>query len=282
MEAALAGQETIEDVVLRHSKRGMTVLRGYMDSDFCKRAAQQILNLESGTILLTTGFYVAGYAETDGPLGTVVLARALKSQGFHPVIVTDQFCRGFFEPAGLDVCYMDVDAYEDEYEKVLDDYQPVGLISIERCGRNTEDDYANMRGVSIREHTAQMDWLFIKARQRGIPTFGVGDGGNEIGMGNLKDVISGKLELVPCKVKVDTLVIATVSNWGAYAVAAYIQKMTGVRVLPKFSELKEYLTRIVDMGSVDGVTKEHTLSVDGFSLDVEREILDGLKNLAAV
>ena len=282
MEAALAGQETIEDVVLRHSKRGMTVLRGYMDSDFCKRAAQQILNLERGTILLTTGFYVAGYAETDGPLGTVVLARALKSQGFHPVIVTDQFCRGFFEPAGLDVCYMDVDAYEDEYEKVLDDYQPVGLISIERCGRNTEDDYANMRGVSIREHTAQMDWLFIKARQRGIPTFGVGDGGNEIGMGNLKDVISGKLELVPCKVKVDTLVIATVSNWGAYAVAAYIQKMTGVRVLPKFSELKEYLTRIVDMGSVDGVTKEHTLSVDGFSLDVEREILDGLKNLAAV
>ena len=264
MEAALAGQETIEDVVLRHSKRGMTVLRGYMDSDFCKRAAQQILDLERGTILLTTGFYVAGYAETDGPLGTVVLARALKSQGFHPVIVTDQFCRGFFEPAGLD------------------DYQPVGLISIERCGRNTEDDYANMRGVSIREHTAQMDWLFIKARQRGIPTFGVGDGGNEIGMGNLKDVISGKLELVPCKVKVDTLVIATVSNWGAYAVAAYIQKMTGVRVLPKFSELKEYLARIVDMGSVDGVTKEHTLSVDGFSLDVEREILDGLKNLAAV
>ena len=282
MEAALAGQETIEDVVLRHSKRGMTVLRGYMDSDFCKRAAQQILDLERGTILLTTGFYVAGYAETDGPLGTVVLARALKSQGFHPVIVTDQFCRGFFEPAGLDGCYMDGDPYEDEYEKVLDDYQPVGLISIERCGRNTEDDYANMRGVSIREHTAQMDWLFIKARQRGIPTFGVGDGGNEIGMGNLKDVISGKLELVPCKVKVDTLVIATVSNWGAYAVAAYIQKMTGVRVLPKFSELKEYLARIVDMGSVDGVTKEHTLSVDGFSLDVEREILDGLKNLAAV
>ncbi len=282
MEAALAGQETIEDIVLRHSKRGMTVLREYMDSDFCKKAAQQILELERGTLLLTTGFYVAGYAETDGPLGTVVLARALKSQGFHPVIVTDQFCRGFFEPAGLDVCYMDVDAYEDEYEEVLHAYQPVGLIAIERCGRNTEGDYANMRGVSIRKHTAQMDWLFIKARQRGIPTFGVGDGGNEIGMGNLKDVIAGELELVPCKVKVDTLVIATVSNWGAYAVAAYIQKLTGIRVLPKFSELKEYLARIVDMGSVDGVTKEHTLSVDGFSLDVEREILEGLKNLAAV
>ena len=264
MKTALAGQETIEDVVLRHSRRGMTVLRGHMEADYCQKAARQLLALPRRTILLTTGFYVAGHAETDGPLGTVVLARALESQGFRPVIVTDQFCRGFFESVHLDV------------------YEPVALISIERCGRNTEDDYANMRGVSIREHTAQMDWLFIKARKRGIPTFGVGDGGNEIGMGNLRDVIAGELELVPCRVRVDTLVIATVSNWGAYAVAAYIQKLTGIRVLPKFSELKEYLARIVEMGSVDGVTKEHTLSVDGFSLEVEREILDGLKKLAAV
>lgn len=282
MEASLAGKETIEDVVLRHSKRGMTVLRDHMEGDYCKKAAEQILALERGNILLTTGFYVAGHAETDGPLGTVVLAKALETQGFHPVIVTDQFCRGFFEAADLDVCYMDVDADAQEYEEVLDHYRPAGLIAIERCGRNTEDDYANMRGVSIREHTAQMDWLFIKARKRGIPTFGVGDGGNEIGMGNLKDVISGELELVPCKVKVDTLVIATVSNWGAYAVAAYIQKLTGTRVLPTFSELEEYLSKIVHMGSVDGVTKKHTLSVDGFSMDVEKEILDGLEELAAV
>ena len=66
--------------------------------------------------------------------------------------------------------------------------------------------------------------------------------------------------------KVDTLVIATVSNWGAYAIAAYIQKMTGTKVLPGFSEIKEYLSLIVNMGSVDGVTKEQTLSVDGFHL----------------
>ena len=164
----------------------------------------------------------------------------------------------------------------------MEKFAPAALISIERCGRNVKNDYANMRGVSIKEYTARTDWLFIQARKQGIPTFGVGDGGNEIGMGNLKEVISGKLELVPCKVKVDTLVIATVSNWGAYAIAAYIQKMTGTKVLPGFSEIKEYLSLIVNMGSVDGVTKEQTLSVDGFSLDVEKEILDGLKTLAAV
>ncbi|WP_392391228.1 DUF4392 domain-containing protein [Mordavella massiliensis] len=280
--AAQVKSETIEDVVLRHSKRGMTVLRSYMSRDYCRQAARRILELEKGTILLTTGFYVAGHAETDGPLGTVVLAKALEKQGFYPVIITDEFCRGFFEAADLEVCYVDVEDGAEKYEALLEKFAPVALISIERCGRNVKNDYANMRGVSIKEYTARTDWLFIQARKQGIPTFGVGDGGNEIGMGNLKEVISGKLELVPCKVKVDTLVIATVSNWGAYAIAAYIQKMTGTKVLPGFSEIKEYLSLIVNMGSVDGVTKEQTLSVDGFSLDVEKEILDGLKTLAAV
>ncbi|HIZ60181.1 DUF4392 domain-containing protein [Claveliimonas bilis] len=280
--AAQVKSETIEDVVLRHSKRGMTVLRSYMSRDYCRQAARRILELEKGTILLTTGFYVAGHAETDGPLGTVVLAKALEKQGFYPVIITDEFCRGFFEAADLEVCYVDVEDGAEKYEALLEKFAPAALISIERCGRNVKNDYANMRGVSIKEYTARTDWLFIQARKQGIPTFGVGDGGNEIGMGNLKEVISGKLELVPCKVKVDTLVIATVSNWGAYAIAAYIQKMTGTKVLPGFSEIKEYLSLIVNMGSVDGVTKEQTLSVDGFSLDVEKEILDGLKTLAAV
>ena len=280
--AAQVKSETIEDVVLRHSKRGMTVLRSYMSRDYCRQAARRILELEKGTILLTTGFYVAGHAETDGPLGTVVLAKALEKQGFYTVIITDEFCRGFFEAADLEVCYVDVEDGAEKYEALLEKFAPAALISIERCGRNVKNDYANMRGVSIKEYTARTDWLFIQARKQGIPTFGVGDGGNEIGMGNLKEVISGKLELVPCKVKVDTLVIATVSNWGAYAIAAYIQKMTGTKVLPGFSEIKEYLSLIVNMGSVDGVTKEQTLSVDGFSLDVEKEILDGLKTLAAV
>ena len=280
--AAQVKSETIEDVVLRHSKRGMTVLRSYMSRDYCRQAARRILELEKGTILLTTGFYVAGHAETDGPLGTVVLAKALEKQGFYPVIITDEFCRGFFEAADLEVCYVDVEDGAEKYEALLEKFAPTALISIERCGRNVKNDYANMRGVSIKEYTARTDWLFIQARKQGIPTFGVGDGGNEIGMGNLKEVISGKLELVPCKVKVDTLVIATVSNWGAYAIAAYIQKMTRTKVLPGFSEIKEYLSLIVNMGSVDGVTKEQTLSVDGFSLDVEKEILDGLKTLAAV
>lgn len=75
------------------------------------------------------------------------------------------------------------------------------------------------------------------------------------------------------EVTVDTLVISTVSNWGAYAVEAYMQQLKKVRLLPSYKEIKSYLETLVRMGSVDGVTGRQSASVDGFPLEVEREIL---------
>lgn len=272
-------EKRIEDVVLMHSGRGMDILRKYMDADYCGRAAETLIGLQRGVIFLTTGFYVAGGAETDGPLGTVVLGSALRELGYQPVIVTDAYCRGFFEIRDFSVEYMSENASEEVYDELIRRYHPVAMVSIERCGRNVRGDYANMRGESIREHTARTDILFEKASQYAIPTVGVGDGGNEIGMGNLKQVIGEKLALVPCDVKVDRLVIATVSNWGAYGMTAYLQKRTGRRVLPSFGEIRDYLQEIVALGSVDGVTKRQDLSVDGFTLETEREIIDELHGL---
>ncbi|MDY3918283.1 MAG: DUF4392 domain-containing protein [Candidatus Limivivens sp.] len=268
--------ERIEDVILRHSMRGMTLLRDSMEENFCERAAGALLELEKGTVFLTTGFYVAGFAETDGPLGTLYTALALEKLGWHSVIVTDEFCRDFFEPYGVETVYADLDAKMADYQVLLEKYRPKALISIERCGENVQGDYANMRGVSIAEHTAAIDRMFELAAGQGIPTFGVGDGGNEIGMGNLKDVITEKLSLVPCRIGVDYLIIATVSNWGAYGLVAWLEKKTGEKLLPEFGQVRDYLAYIVSRGSVDGVKKEAVLSVDGFSLDVEKEVIDGL------
>ena len=277
MEAqAQVKRETVEDIILRHSKRGMHVLRKYMDTHYCQKAVEKLLSLPYGNILLTTGFYVEGHAETDGPLGTMTLGKALAKLGYHPILVTDKYCKGFFEVEGLEVKYVHLGAGKEEYEKLLEECHPVALISIERCGRNVQNDYANMRGISIKDKTARTDILFEMARQEGIPTFGVGDGGNEIGMGNLKEVIMSKLALTPCDIEVDALIIATVSNWGAYALAAYMQKIKKIKVLPTYKEIENYLKTIVRMGSVDGVTKEQAMSVDGFSLEVEREILEEL------
>ena len=97
--------------------------------------------------------------------------------------------------------------------RMLEDLQPALLISIERCGRNRNDEYLNMRARDITPQTARLDYLF----DGGVPSVGIGDGGNEIGMGNLVDVIPSVDSLPddPAISRVDRLVIASVSNWGA-------------------------------------------------------------------
>ncbi len=281
--------EGIDDIVLRHTQRGMHILRGHQEAKLCETAAQEILSWEKGTVLLATGFYVAGYAETDGPAGTMVVAKALQALGYHPVIVTDSFCRGFFEPEHIETEYLPMDADDEACLAVLKKYQPVGMISIERCGKNTEDDYANMRGVSIREHTAPVDRIFELAGPDApegavrVPTIGVGDGGNEIGMGNLADVIQKELSLVPCRVRTDILVTASVSNWGAYGIAAALEECSGQEVYteidkePADRKVMEFIQKTVEIGSVDGVTHERIAHVDGYANGEEEEILKALE-----
>ncbi len=268
-------RESIEDIVLRHSRRGMPALRDCLPEHWCRTAAEEILGWARGTVLLTTGFYVAGFAETDGPLGTTVLARALKDLGFRPVIVTDRYCEGYFEPEGFETVYLDLDADDVEAASLLEQYHPVGLISVERCGRDKNGIYANMRGVDIGRGTAPCDALFPAARGK-IPTIGVGDGGNEIGMGNVARAVEERLSLTPSEIGADLLVIATVSNWGAYGITADLSELTGQDLLMSFDEAENFLRRTVALGSVDGISHEHKLWVDGFGPETEQEIFDAL------
>ncbi len=274
-------QESIEDIILKYSRRGMPVLRELLPENYCLNAAEEILSWKKGTVLLTTGFYVAGYAETDGPLGTMALAGALRKLGFFPVIVTDRYCEGYFEAEDIAVEYMDLDADDAAADAILEKYQPVGLISVERCGRDLNGIYANMRHVDISAGTAPCDALFLKALGT-IPTIGVGDGGNEIGMGNVAEAVRTRLGLVPAEVKADILVIATVSNWGAYGIVAALEQLTRLPLLLSFSKAERFLRRTVGMGSVDGISHEHIVRVDGFGMETEKEILDGLHEYNSV
>ena len=72
----------IESIILQNSARGMDVLKDHLSETFCSDAAKAILGWDRGTVLVTTGFYVAGHAETDGPPGTLFVCRALEKCGF--------------------------------------------------------------------------------------------------------------------------------------------------------------------------------------------------------
>ena len=260
----------VEKLILQHGWRGMDLLRCYLPEDYCRKAAEEVLSWERGTVLLTTGFYVNGHAETDGPPGTLLLMFALQKLGFKPVMVTDEICRGFFECSGFETVYLPCRASDEACSAILDQYAPVGLIAIERCGKNIKGLYENAAGEVFEDCTAPVDRLF---ELTSAPTIGIGDGGNEVGMGKLADVIAEKLPLIPCRVSADHLVVATVSNWGAIALAGCLGE------LPTEEAFLQAYHQALEFGYVDGFTRENVLTEDKFSLEVGLQLLRDLKTV---
>lgn len=275
MERFECNRESLEDIALSYSGRGMRELRPFLPRDFYRRTADRLLTLPRRNILLTTGFCVAGVCETDGPPGTLSVAMVLMQLGYRPIIVTDHLCDGFFESVEIPVIYMDYHATDDQFLRVLEKWKPEALISIERCGKNRNLDYANMRGASIADRTAPIDRLFEIAMEQGIYTVGIGDGGNEIGMGNLQEQICSCTQLNPCVVKVDDLLIATTSNWGAYALSAALDRQSEAMV--EFETIGAFIRYLAGNGCVDGVSHKTNGFVDGFAPEIEREIYTKLR-----
>lgn len=268
-----------DDIVLQHSTRGMDVLFENHPETYIENATKALLGLEKGTVFLYTGFYVGGYAETDGPIGTYFMSQALTKLGYRPIIVTDALCEGYFKEC--ETLYLANEQCHDEFtcKEILKEYDPVCHFSIERCGKNSEGMYANARKKDIGLHTVALDDLYLLG-SKSRPSLGIGDGGNEIGMGNFKETILEHLPLSPCVVECDYPVIASVSNWGAYGVIACLQKLTGETLLPEFSEIDAYLDHILSLGSVDGIHVANVKSVDGKEWHTEEEILNALKDAA--
>jgi hypothetical protein len=272
--------KSVDEVILQHSTRGMDILQEKHPKEHCKEAVENFIKLEKGVVFLYTGFYVKGYAETDGPLGTYFLAKALSELGYEPIIITDEFCRDFFKD--LHTIYVPLEGHDEkEYLELLDKHNPICHVSIERCGRNSEERYANSRSIDIKEFTAPIDELFELAGKT-RPTIAIGDGGNEVGMGNFKESVKEFLAIVPCEVSCDFPIIATVSNWGAYGFIAYLEKHYKQNVLPEFDAVDEYLEFIVSLGSVDGIKGIQVKSVDGKEWHIEEEILKDLKRAIIV
>ena len=276
---------TIEDVVLRHDKRGVAALRSHVPADFCHEAARLLAD-HAGPVLITTGFYIlkTGTPETDGPPGAVAIGRALERLGRRVLHVTDPvsaaLMKGLTGPDQvLTFPVVDEAASRTYARELLDRHRPALLISIERCGRTAAGRYLNMRGLDVSAETAQVDFLFDGS----IPSVGVGDGGNEIGMGNVADAVaaSGRLVSDPCVTRVDKLVIASVSNWGGYGLVAALSSIVGRDLLPTVDEERRLVERTAALGAVDGTTGEADGKVDGFLPEVTAEILTDLRTLVA-
>ncbi|PYN49977.1 MAG: hypothetical protein DME00_07380 [Candidatus Rokuibacteriota bacterium] len=269
-------------------------------------------------VLIVTGFTVEpDMPETDGPPGAAVLGRALRRLGARVTYVTDAtnvsiveaVLKTLDEPSDVLVYSGEPDAAY----RLLASEQPTHLVAIERPGRNRAGDYLNMRGDSVAEWNAPIDELFLcsgdreagldrgwaekgatRLRSRGQPTrrvpwlggvarpvtVGIGDGGNEIGMGSVRariarlDALRARIATV---VPVDHLVVAGVSNWGGYGIVAALARLTGSDLLHTPDIERRLITACVAVGACDGVTRRREPTVDGLAADTHAAVVDLLR-----
>src|SRR5688500_426039 len=172
-------------------------------------AARALLDRVSGrdVVLIVTGSgsrYGLHKGETDGPLGAASLARVLDlGLGARVALACDEPHRdpviATVEAAGISV--IDGDRLERRPHTAvvatippgaapgrafavtaLDRYRPAAVVFIEKTGPNARGVHQTILGSAKNpDETGHAFHLADLARERGILTIGVGDGGNEIG-----------------------------------------------------------------------------------------------------
>lgn len=153
----------------------------------------------------------------------------------------------------------------------------------------------NMRGQSINAYTAKTHRLFerIVAERLAIATIGIGDGGNEIGMGSIAwetivEAVGGDGRIagrIAARVATDFTIIGGVSNWVAYALALAVARLQGAgNVARDWDGQRErsLIETMVRAGAVDGVTRRQEPTVDGLELDAYLAPLAAMRSLLGI
>ncbi len=241
-------------------------------------------------ILLTTGFFIknAGVIETDGPPGAIILADALIKLGKSVTIIVDSHSVDIMK-AGFSSINRDIEIIGYDRDDNLLEKNPVRpdtthFIAIERPGQAADGKYYNFRGDDISAAVSPVDQLFRYCSGKGIVTIGIGDGGNELGMG----IVSGNVDLhvapgraFSCKTDALHCVCAGVSNWAGYGKAALLSLMAEENLLPSPEVFARILNAVVDAGAVDGVSGRREATVDGLDASWEFNLFGQMYDLAS-
>lgn len=252
---------------------------------------QEALQEITGVVILT-GFPVRlglhnFTGETDGPLGAANLAFAFESIGVPVWLLTDEEAYWVVNAAvtrrGCKCRPLMLPKYEaDEFIAAqLDAIHPSHVLTIERPGKARDGHYHNMRGGIIDAMFVDASSIIEAARERGITTISIGDGGNEIGMGALAETIEKYVphgEAICAREVADIALISGVSNWWGWGVSALLSRMYGINLLPSDDMERGMLHEMVLAGSVDGCTKKPEETVDNLLMEVHLGVLSNVRS----
>lgn len=281
-------------------------------------AALHLLRADRGVHVLT-GFPCLRErtppTETDGPAGAVAVARALCALGlpvWMPIEMHSEVllrrcvgaaCDGAEAPEVVAFPASDHwGAHEDARLASLRE-AACTAVAIERAGPSSDGVCWTMRCLPMGGHLMAAQLNSLLAAGSGLRTIGVGDGGNELGMGSLHADVCRAIPhgaTIACVVPSDAPLVASVSNWGGYALCCAIALLAFNARLPLAGaavgaapSAEEYLDRLVpearraeatiraanEAGAVDGTTGEGDGSVDGLPLAKQLAVLAELRQI---
>lgn len=320
--------ETI-DVFTTLDLTGVGLVRGLFEAavrlqggPMCLKAAEAVvaaLKEGGGPALISTGFPEGGgIPETDGPVGAAMLARALWFAFETPtIIVTDEgwegcvraTCTGggmaplalpdsgevpkieLLRPVFIKTVPKDWQRARDLSDALLETARPAIMFAIERPGMNRHGVYHGMSGRVLDDLVADLDHMFHRGRELGIPSVAFGDGGNELGTGVLREDLPALLPKAadcgcPCHGGIgadtvaDRLVVASVSNWAVTGLIAALALLQGN---PGILHEAETEFRSIDLctanGGVDGLSMSPEVAVDGIAATEWRGLIRAMKGL---
>jgi hypothetical protein len=290
-------------------------------------ASRSLAQTRRPEVAIVTGFYIphAEAYETDGPLGSLFLADILHQLGAQVTLLSEPGCAAALEVALRLAGLEDVLRLEDlpspthnvdpnwthrfwqthpqlthliAVERVGPSHTLSSLTQQPRPGASPTGEFAakvspgswnrphSMRGLDLSSFTAPVHLLFETAPATSV-TIGIGDGGNEIGMGKIFwETIAANLpqgEKIACRIATRHLIVAGISNWGAYALAAgvacLLQKTELASLFDAGREAQLWEAVLERETLVDGVTGRKALTVDGQPWDSYRRPLDEMKTL---
>ncbi|MCL4519615.1 MAG: DUF4392 domain-containing protein [Thaumarchaeota archaeon] len=267
---------------------------------------------KSRTVMITTGFVVPPWleAETDGPVGSATLARSLNlALDLTPIMVTEKASvpkmKAMMEAVGFRVrdtveigevprraaVLGFTTDYKDAAKEAADlvsKYSPSSVIAIEKASPNRVGVFHSGVGVDVSPLSAKVDKLIDAAKKSGIPTIGIGDAGNEIGMGCIEEAVRTLLPTgsdcgcachqgVASSVSTDSLIVAGTSNWGAPAIEALLAYHLKSRELlhDARTELRMIETA-ASLGYIDPASGFADPGVDAIPASIHAGVLDVL------
>jgi hypothetical protein len=279
---------------------------------------------EGDLVYIMTGFVLLPFkkAEMDGIVSSLLLARTLvKGFAVKPVIVCPEenikavenlaYVVGLhfhdnieklreypLSLAGISFSKNESEA-ELQAEELISKGLPSAVISIECPGANEKGVYHNAVGIDVSTLEAKQDILFNKLKKRGVLNIAIGDLGNEIGMGTLKEHLEKYVPYIAkgscncgcnggilASTKADNIITATVSDWGCYgliAALAYLKNdlsLMHTKEMQKEAMITASRSGMIDMygdlvPAIDGCGLEMNLSI----VSLMRETIDSAMKL---